>query len=158
MFLSSLTGGSLSKVPFHHQISKAAIDKRHKQMSGFPGGSDGKNLPAVQEAWFDPWVGKIPWRRKWLSIPVFLPGKSHGQRNLAGYSPWGHRVGHDWATNTTTLNKYAAFQYNVYKSNQSSLLNLDFSAVDYVSSNLWTRASQPSNVDILNQVFLDLMH
>ena len=38
---------------------------------------------------FDPWVGKIPWRRKWQPTPVFLTGKSHGQRNLAGYSPWG---------------------------------------------------------------------
>ena len=35
----------------------------------------------------DPWVGRIPWRRKWLPTPVFLPGKSHGQRSLAGYSP-----------------------------------------------------------------------
>ena len=47
----------------------------------------------------DPWVKKIPWRRKWKSTPVFLPGKSHGQRSLAGYSPWGHkRVGHDLTT------------------------------------------------------------
>ena len=38
---------------------------------------------------FDPWVGKIPWRRKWQPTPVFLPGKSHGQRSLAGYCPWG---------------------------------------------------------------------
>ena len=38
---------------------------------------------------FDPWVGKIPWRRKWLPTPVFLPGESHGQRRLVGYSPWG---------------------------------------------------------------------
>ena len=43
-----------------------------------------KNLPR-----FDPWVGKIPWRRKWQPTPVFLPGESHGQRSLAGYSPWG---------------------------------------------------------------------
>ena len=47
-----------------------------------------KNLPAVQET-SDPWVGKIPWRRKWQTTPVFLPGEFHGQRNLAGYSPWG---------------------------------------------------------------------
>ena len=40
---------------------------------------------------FDPWVRKIPWRRKWQPTPVFLPGKSHGQRSLAGYSPWGHK-------------------------------------------------------------------
>ena len=33
----------------------------------------------------DPWVGKIPWSRKWQPTPVFLPGKSHGQRSLAGY-------------------------------------------------------------------------
>ena len=38
---------------------------------------------------FNPWVGKVFWRRKWQPIPVFLPGKSHGQRSLAGYSPWG---------------------------------------------------------------------
>ena len=40
---------------------------------------------------FDLWVRKIPWRRKWQSTPVFLPGKSHGQRSLEGYSPWGHK-------------------------------------------------------------------
>ena len=38
---------------------------------------------------FDPWVGKTPWRRKWQPILVFLPGESHGQRGLVGYSPWG---------------------------------------------------------------------
>ena len=38
---------------------------------------------------FDPWVGKIPWRRKWQHTPVFLPGKSQGQRSLASYSLWG---------------------------------------------------------------------
>ena len=37
----------------------------------------------------DPWVGKIPWRRAWQPTPVFLPGESHGQRSLEGYSPWG---------------------------------------------------------------------
>ena len=38
---------------------------------------------------FNLWVGKIPWRGKWQPTPVFLLGKSHGQRSLAGYSPWG---------------------------------------------------------------------
>ena len=38
-----------------------------------------------------PWVGKFPWRRKWNSIPVFLPENSHGQRSLMGYSPWGRK-------------------------------------------------------------------
>ena len=40
---------------------------------------------------FNPWVGKILWRRKWQSIPVLLPGKSHGQRSLVGYSLWGRK-------------------------------------------------------------------
>ena len=40
---------------------------------------------------FNPWVGKIPWRRKWHPTPVFLPGKSHEQGSLAGNSPWGHK-------------------------------------------------------------------
>ena len=38
---------------------------------------------------FDPWVVKIPWRRKWQPTSVFLPGESHGQRSLMGYRPWG---------------------------------------------------------------------
>jgi len=40
---------------------------------------------------FDPWVGKMSWRRNWQPTPVFLPGKSHGQRSMAGYSPWDHK-------------------------------------------------------------------
>ena len=55
-----------------------------------------KNLHAVQEAGFNPWVGKTPWRRKRPPTPVFLPGDSRGQkRSLAGYSPWGRRVRRD---------------------------------------------------------------
>ena len=50
-----------------------------------------KNLPAVQETEFDPWVKKIPWIREWLPTPVFSPGEFHGQRSLVGYSPWGHK-------------------------------------------------------------------
>ena len=38
---------------------------------------------------FDPWVGKMPWRREWQPTPVFLPGESHGQRSLVGHSPQG---------------------------------------------------------------------
>ena len=49
----------------------------------------------VKRCGLDPWVGKIPCRRKWQPTPVFVPGKSYGQRSLVGCSPWGHRVGHD---------------------------------------------------------------
>ena len=46
-----------------------------------------------------PGLGKIPCRRKWQPTPEFLPGKSYGQRSLAGYSPWGHKESRDnWAT------------------------------------------------------------
>ena len=50
-----------------------------------------KSLPATRETWVPPRVGNIPWRRRWQPNPVFLPGKSHGQRNLAGYSLGGHK-------------------------------------------------------------------
>ena len=43
---------------------------------------------------FNPWVGKIPWSRKWQPASVFLPGKFHGQRSLAGCGPWGHKESH----------------------------------------------------------------
>ena len=61
--------------------------------------SGGRELPSGKEPiWqcrrhkrcrFDPWVGKIPWRRAWQPTPAFLPGESHGQRSLAGYLPQG---------------------------------------------------------------------
>ena len=62
---------------------------------GFPDDASGKE-PACQcrrleRRGFDSWVRKVPWRRKWQPAPVFLPGKSPGQRNLVSYSPWGHR-------------------------------------------------------------------
>ena len=54
-----------------------------------------KNLPAVagrrKSCGFDPWVGKILWRRAWKSTPVFLPGERHGLRTLVGCHPWGRK-------------------------------------------------------------------
>ena len=50
-----------------------------------------KNLLAVQEAWVQSLGQEDPWRREWEPTPVFLPGESHGQRSLAGYSPWGFK-------------------------------------------------------------------
>ena len=45
---------------------------------------------------FDPWVRKVPWNRKWQPAPVLLPGESHGQRDLVGYSPWDHKELDTW--------------------------------------------------------------
>ena len=63
---------------------------------GFPGGTVAKKKSTCQcrryqRLGFVPWVRKIPWRRKWQPSPVFLPGKFHGQKILAGYSPWGRK-------------------------------------------------------------------
>ena len=49
------------------------------------------NAGDARDVGWDPWVGKTPWRRKWLPTLVFLPGESDGQRSLAGYSLWGHK-------------------------------------------------------------------
>ena len=60
----------------------------------FLGGLDSKesvNLPKYKRPRFNPWVGKIPWRREWQLLPVLLPGEFHGQRSLVGCSPWGRK-------------------------------------------------------------------
>ena len=68
-----------------------------QDLDSFLGGASGKE-PACQcrrhkRCGFNPWVGKIPWKRAWQPTPVFLPGESHGQRSLAGYSP---RIAKSW--------------------------------------------------------------
>ena len=69
---------------------------------GFPGNATCKE-PACQcrrheRQGFNPWIGKVPWRRTWQPTPVVLPGETHGQRSLAGYSPWGsQREWHNWS-------------------------------------------------------------
>ena len=61
----------------------------------FPGGASGKEAAGqcrrCNRRGYYPWVGKTPWRTERHSTPVLLPGKSHGQRSLAGYSPWGRK-------------------------------------------------------------------
>ena len=66
----------------------SAMERAAFRYQCFPGGASGKE-PACRDKrpWFNPWVRKIPWRRKLQSTPVFLLGESHGQRSLAGYSP-----------------------------------------------------------------------
>ena len=64
-----------------------------KITKSFPGGASDKESACqckrLKRSGYNPWVGKIPWRRTWQPTPVLLPGESHGQRSLAGYSPWG---------------------------------------------------------------------
>ena len=76
---------------FHKVASEAASEnKPPPPLMNFPGGSDRKESACYcmrpKRCKFNPWVGKIPWRREWQSTPVVLLGESHGQRNLASYS------------------------------------------------------------------------
>ena len=74
------------------EASKKLLILLPRVSQDFPGGSEGKSICLqCRRPGFKPWVGKIPWRRKWQPIPVFLPGKFHGRRSLAGYSPWGRK-------------------------------------------------------------------
>ena len=63
----------------------------HNQQLGASLMAQWSSLLVSKRHGFDPWVGKIPWRRTWQPTPVFLPGKSHGRRSLVGYSPCGHK-------------------------------------------------------------------
>ena len=59
---------------------------------GFPGGAGGKESAyQSRRCWLGPWVRKILWRRAWHPPPVSLPGESHGQGSLVGYSSWGRK-------------------------------------------------------------------
>ena len=74
----------------------SSSSSRAKRVLGvFPGGISGKESTCQcrrqKRCKFNPWIGKIPWNRKWHSTSVFLPGKSHGQRSLVVYSPWGRK-------------------------------------------------------------------
>ena len=83
------------------------------EIMGFPGGSDGRICLQCGRPGFDPWVGKIPWRREWLSTPSLLPEESHGQRSLAGYSPWDLKESDmtEWLTHIHNLNSNCLFIY-----------------------------------------------
>ena len=83
---------------------------------------------------FDPWGGKILWRREWLPTSVFLPGKSHAQRSLEGYSPWG-RKGSDTTEQLTLLPHYYILQI-------SSIVHVSFISVKifcYEWNGLWDK-------------------
>ena len=91
---------------------------------------------------FDPWVRKIPWRRKWQPILVLLPGKSHGQRSLVDYSPW------DLKESDTT--EWFHFHFlSVFKSFALDLVLLWFHLTKLIKQNL--KVSDCSLITILEQ-------
>ena len=69
--------------------------------------SSGESICQCRRHGFNPWVGKLPWRKKWQPTPVFLPGKSYGQRSLAGLQYIGvARVGHNLAIKPPPPRRY----------------------------------------------------
>ena len=79
----------------HDWSDLAAAVAAAEQYEGFPGGTvAGRSCQcrSCKRNGFDPWIGKIPWSRKWQPSPVFLLGKFLGQRSLVGYSPWGSKA------------------------------------------------------------------
>ena len=78
-----------------HRVGHNWSDLAETCLEGFLGGASGKESSCQcrrrNRCWFNLWVGKIPWSRKWQPAPVCLAAKSEGQRSLMGYSPWGHR-------------------------------------------------------------------
>ena len=104
-----------TKIRFKRQgkekISSYLIENR-----GFPSGSEGKASVCLQcrRPWFDPWVGKILWRRKW-------PGKSHGSWSLVGYRLWGHRVRHNWVTSLRLIENKMRWSCYLYHQDVYSL-------------------------------------
>ena len=83
------TGSPLS--PLLGGVTLAGLLAEISHTMGASLGGSAVKSPAASagDARFNPWVGKIPWRRKWQASLVSLPGKSHGQRSIAGYSPEG---------------------------------------------------------------------
>ena len=89
--------GCVSVLPMCSCHSLTFILKERKKLtwtiSSFPGGTDSKETTCdAGDPGFNPWVGKVPWRREWQPTPVFLPGEFPGLRRLAGDSPWGCKL------------------------------------------------------------------
>ena len=104
----------------------------------------------MRETGFNPWFVKIPWRRKWQPTPVLLPGESHGQRSLVGYSPWGckeldmtERLHTHTHTHTHTLiyelKRWVKLQGPVSKTHKYSDLNAMPRREGHCCSNFLTR-------------------
>ena len=79
-----------------------------------------------ERCWLSPWVGTIPWKKAWKPTPVFLLGEPHGQRNLAGYSPWGYKeldTIEQLSTHTHT-HTHTSREKEILRKNQKELLEI----------------------------------
>ena len=97
---------------------------------------------------FDPWVRKIPWRRKWQPTPVLLPRKFHGWRTLVGYSPWGHKESdmtewlHLHINKHIVSQKYKLKMHLIHLTYRTSLLNLVYlKCAHNTLAKIWAKSS-----------------
>ena len=85
----------MAKEQLSFELYSTNISEHLMRVGGLPWWLSGKESTCLWRRYkrhsLDPWVWKIPWRRKWQPTPVLLPGKSHGERSMAGYSPWGRK-------------------------------------------------------------------
>ena len=95
--------------------------------------------------WFDPRVGKIPWRRKWQPTPVLLPEKSHEWRSLVGYSPWGHKE-----SDTTERLHFTYYQMGFPDSSVGKKSTCN-AGDPWVEKILWRKKRQPTLVLLLGK-------
>ena len=90
-----------SQLLYHLWACCFLIDLQQLSTRSFRGGASSKESTCqckrYQRCGFNPWVRTISWSREWQQTPVLLPGKFHGQRSLAGYSPWGCTMDREWS-------------------------------------------------------------
>ena len=80
------------RIRLHHFLGQLSlVDRIGKDILQWQGKEPACQCRRHKRHRFNPWVWKIPWRRAWQPVPVLLPGESHSQRNLASYTPWGHK-------------------------------------------------------------------
>ena len=103
-------------LPVHHQLPEERVCLQCRR----PG--------------FDPWVGKILWRREWKSTPVSLPGESPGQRRLVGYRLWGRK---ESDMTEQLLLKYACVYIYMYWAGQKSLWVFPQDVIEKYEQTFW---------------------
>ena len=126
-------------------------------ISGLPRWHNGKK-PTCQcrRPRFVPWVGNIPWRRKWHSTPVDLPGKFHGQRSLAGYTPCGHEESHNLVTRQQHSYQWGHSSFDIWLPSTMIVVVESLSCVRLFVTQ-WTAAHQTSLFFTISRSLLRLM-
>ena len=107
----------LIRINSQKSIQVHVLSLHCKRHLGFPGGASGEE-PAChcrrdKRCGFDPWLGKISWRRAWQLTPAFLPTESHEHRSREGYSPQGHKV-LDTTDETQHMHSHKGHLLNAY--------------------------------------------